>query len=314
MIGRAEIEAAKARIAPHIRFTPVLRLEEDTLGIGRPVWLKLEHLQATGSFKVRGAFNNLLSAKRLPKAGVVAASGGNHGAAVAYAASRLGAPSTIFVPKAIADPVKIARMEGFGAKVILAEGSVAEVMSAYRDHARQTGALDAHPYDTAPTLEGQGTLGLEIERQTDDSVDTVFVSVGGGGLIGGIAAWFGGKTKVVAVETEGTATLARTLEAGERVTLSPSGIAASSLGGPNIGDMPMAVLRENLGGNVVVSDADVREAQRRLWEAARIVGEPGAAVALAPLVSGAYKPAPDETPAVLICGGNAAPGWFGDAP
>jgi len=307
MIGPDQIGAARARIAGHVRQTPVTTVEAGAF-CAALVALKLEHLQATGSFKLRGAFNNMLAGD-LPAAGVVAASGGNFGAAVAYAAGRLGVKSTIFVPKSIADPVKTARMEGFGAEVILADGSVAEVMGSFAAHAEKTGARALHPYDTLPTLAGQGTLGPEIEEQIPD-LDTLFVAVGGGGLIGGIAAWFQGRVRVIAVETEGTATLDATLKAGERVTLTPSGVASSSLGGPNIGELPYWVVTRYLADNIVVTDADVYAAARALWDTTRIVAEPGAAVALAPLTSGAYTPARDERVAVLVCGANADPDWF----
>ncbi|PRX38213.1 threonine dehydratase [Meinhardsimonia xiamenensis] len=309
VIGRREIVDALARIRDFVRLTPVLELEPGTLGVDVPVTLKLEHSQVTGSFKARGAFNNLLSVERLPEAGVVAASGGNHGAAVAWAAMALGARAVIFVPEAIANPVKIARMESFGAEVRVVGGTVGEVMAAYQAHAEEKGALAVHPYDTAPTLAGQGTVAAELEGQAPD-IDTLFVSVGGGGLIGGIAAWYGERVKVVAVETEGTATYARALREGPGGDMRASGIAASALGAPAIGAMPWAILSAQERPSVVVSDADVIAAQRLLWETTRIVGEPGAAVALAALTSGAYVPEPGERCAVLLCGGNAEPGWF----
>ena len=303
----AEIGAARDRIAGRVRRTPVVTTEAEAFGLDHPVVLKREHLQATGSFKVRGAFNGMLSQK-VPPAGVVAASGGNFGAAVAFAATGLGHRSTIYVPASIADPTKTDRMRRFGAEVIVPEGSVAETMELFQAKARETGALALHPYDGVATVAGQGTLGAEIEEEAQ--IDTLFVSVGGGGLIGGIAAWFQGRVRVVAVETETTATLAESLSAGERITLAPSGVAASSLGGPNIGEVPWSVLTRHLAGNVVVTDAETVEAARRLWEDARIVAEPGAAVALAPLTSGRYRPAPDERVGVLVCGANARPGWW----
>ncbi len=208
----ADIAAAAARIAGHIRHTPVLQVEPGALGLPYAVTLKLEHTQVTGSFKVRGAFNNLLS-RDVPDAGVVAASGGNHGAAVAYAATKLGHKSVVFVPRAIAKEEKLRRMRDFGAEVILTEGSVADCMAEYAAHAEATGALSVHPYDTAPTLAGQGTVALEIEAQTD-GFDTIMVATGGGGLIGGIAAWLGDRVRVVSIETEGTNTLARSLREG----------------------------------------------------------------------------------------------------
>lgn len=308
MIGRNDIAAAHARIAPHIRRTPVLALEPGALGLEIPLTVKLEQLQITGSFKVRGAFNNVLAAGLLD-AGVVAISGGNHGAAVGYAASRLGARSTVFVPAMIADPVKIARMQRFGAEVILAEGSVADAFAAYEAHAAETGAVPVHPYGSPETLAGQGTIGLELEQQAPD-VDTLLVSVGGGGLIGGIAAWYAGRVQIVAVETHGTNSLDRTLNGTLPENFQVSGISASGLGAASIAPLPLEIINAHVAQNVVVSDDDVIEAQRRLWADTRTIGEPGGVTALAALTSGAYVPAGDERVAVLICGGNAAPGWF----
>ncbi len=305
---RDEIAAAHDRVRPHhIRRTPLLRLEAGALGLPYPLVLKLEHLQVTGSFKVRGAFNNLLS-REVPQAGIVAASGGNHGAAVAHAATSLGHRATVYVPAAIAGPEKLARMRRFGAEVIEAEGSVADVMAQYAAHAERTGALSVHPYDTAPTLCGQGTLAKEIEEE--ETLDTLIVSTGGGGLIGGIAAWYGGRARIVSAETEGTATLARTLREGAGVTIQPSGIAAGALGGPSLGALPSAVVAAHVSDACVVSDADVVEAGRRLWEEARLVVEPGAAVTLAALLAGAWRPEPGERVGLVMCGGNVDPGWM----
>ncbi|MBI1418557.1 MAG: pyridoxal-phosphate dependent enzyme [Limimaricola sp.] len=308
MIGRVEIATAQARIAPHIRRTPVLRLETGALGVDGGLTLKLEHLQVTGSFKVRGAFTSLTGVT-LPAAGVVAISGGNHGAAVAYAATQLGAKATVFVPGQIADKVKIARMEGFGATVIIAPGTVDDAVRAYAAFAEETGALAVHPYDAPGTITGQGTAAMEFEEDAPD-LDTVLVAVGGGGLIGGVAAWYGGRTKVVAVETEGTACLDLTLKGTLPANFRATGLSASGLGASSIGVLPMEIIRAHVAENVVVSDADVIEAQRRLWAAARVVAEPGGVTALAALTSGAYTPAPDEKVGVVVCGGNAAPDWF----
>ena len=213
--------------------TPILQVEGAALGLPCPVTFKLEHTQVTGSFKVRGAFNTMLS-KGVPPAGVVAASGGNHGAVVAYAATQLGSPSVIFVPKAIAKEEKLRRMRDFGGEVILTDGAVADCMAAYAAHAEATGALSVHPYDTFPTLAGQGTVAAEIEAQMG-GIDTVLVSTGGGGLIGGVAAWFRDRVRVISVETEGTNTLERSLRDGPEINVQATGIAASSLGGPRLG-------------------------------------------------------------------------------
>jgi len=306
---RADIQAAHDRIAPYIRRTPVVTLESGALGLGFPITLKLEHLQATGSFKLRGAFNNLLSADLTPDTEVVAISGGNHGAAVALAATRLGVKSTVFVPEALALEVKLARMRHFGAKVEVVPGSVKDAFEAFEARAASPGTLQAHPYDSALTINGQGTVAREIEDQAPQ-IDTLMVSVGGGGLIGGVLGWYQDRIKVVAVETTGTSALAQSLAAGARVTIQPSGISASGLGAASIGALPMQLIDRWLGDSVVVSDDDTRLAQQRLWDGARLVGEPGAATALAALTSGAYVPQKDERVGVLVCGGNAAPDWF----
>ena len=308
MIGRDEIAAANTTIGPHIRRTPILDLEAGALGVGTALTLKLEHLQKTGSFKLRGAFNNILSSN-LPKAGVVAISGGNHGAAVAHAATSLGAKSVVFVPGMIAVDVKLARMRALGAEVIVAKGSVDDAIAAYEAYAADAGALAIHPYNSPETIAGQGTVGLEFEHQAPD-LDTVFVSVGGGGLISGIAAWYGDRVKVVAVETTGTSTLDQTLKGTLRRDFQVSGISASGLGASSIGDRALEIIRAHVDETIVVGDSDVFEAQRRLWSGARLVAEPGGVTALAALTSGAYTPAKGERIGVLICGGNADPDWF----
>lgn len=308
MIERADIEAARDRIVPWVRKTPVLSVDGAALGLDVPVSLKLEQLQHTGSFKVRGAFNSILSSE-VPQAGIVAISGGNHGAAVAYAATSNGASSRVFVPVALAKETKIARMRQFGATVDIVEGDVEAAFAAFDLYAKDAGALAIHPFEGQLTLAGQGTLGLEIEEQLPD-LDTLFVSVGGGGLLGGIAAWYGGRINVVAVETEGTATLDQTLHNGLTNGYAAKGLAASALGASYIGPETVDIVRQHSLRNIVVSDADVIEAQRRLWAATRVIGEPGAAAALAAVTSGAYAVAPGERIGVLVCGGNAEPDWF----
>lgn len=303
------ISAAAPLIAPHIRATPILTLEADALALPCPVTLKLEHTQVTGSFKVRGAFFNMLT-RTVPAAGVVAASGGNHGAAVAYAATKLGHKSRIFVPRAIAKEEKLRRMRQFGAEVVLTDGTVAECMDAYAAYAEETGALSVHPYDTVPTLTGQGTVAREIEAQMSDNIDTIFVSTGGGGLIGGVSAWFRDRVRVISVETEDTNTLERSLREGPDIDVSASGIAAGSLGGPRLGVDSYAMIRAHVDQAILVPDSAVFDAARHLWEATRLIGEPGSAVALAALTSGVYRPEPDERICVLLCGGNAEPDWF----
>ena len=307
MVSTTEIKEAQARIDGYVRKTPVLELEAGALFDGGPCWLNLEQLQHTGSFKVRGAFNTLLSCAR-PAGGVSAYSGGNHGAAVAYAATSLGMKSKIFVPD-FAGPVKIARMQGFGAEVQVMSASAAEIVAAFQDYAAQNDALAVHPFDDPKVLAGQGTLGLEIEGQLPE-FDTLVLSVGGGGLIGGIGSWFGDRVKIVAVESEGAPTLATTLKEGPGAQITPTGIAASALGAGSMGVLPMQVLQNTDTLSLLVPDEAIIEAQRQLWDCTRIVGEPGAATALAALTSRAYEPAQDERVCVLVCGGNADPGWF----
>ena len=313
MIGPTDIADAHTRIKPHVRRTPVLELEAGALGLGHPLVLKLEQLQVTGSFKARGAFNALL-ARPVPSVGVAAASGGNHGAAVAFAARALGHPARIFVPD-WADPVKAERIRGFGAEVVAVPGSFEKTLAALEAFVAETGALAVHPFDQPETLAGQGTLGREIEEQCP-GLDTLLVSVGGGGLIGGIAAWYDRRIRIVAVETRCTATLAAALATGPDAVIAPEGLAAGSLGAPRIGALPYAILAERVAAALVVSDAELVDAQRRLWEAARIFAEPGGVTALAALTSGRYRAAPGERVGVLVCGGNADPGWFvaGGAP
>ncbi len=303
-----DIDAAAALIEGRVRKTPILNLEAAALGLDHPITVKLEHTQVTGSFKVRGAFNNMLS-RDVPKAGVVAASGGNHGAAVAYAATELGHASKIFVPKAIAKEEKLRRMRMFGGEVILTEGTVADCMTQYAEAAETTGALSVHPYDTHPTLAGQGTVARELEAQMG-GLDTILVATGGGGLIGGIAAWFGDRVNVVSVETEGTNTLARSLEEGPDINVSASGVAAGSLGGPALGVVSYDVIKARVSTALVLKDEDVYDAAKKLWDSTRLVGEPGGAVAMAALTSGAYVPEKDERVCVLLCGGNADVDWF----
>jgi threonine dehydratase len=306
MIGPVDIEAASARIGGYLRRTPTLDVEAGTL-CECAVALKLELFQHTGSFKVRGAFNALLSSD-LGEAGVVAFSGGNHGAAIAYAATRLGVPSTIFAPD-WAGPVKIERMRAFGAQVIVLKDETAIIIEKFMGHAARTGALAVHPFDDSLVVCGQGTGGLEIERQLPD-LDTLLVSVGGGGLIAGITAWFQGRIKIVAVETEGTASLQNAFSDTPDLEISPSGIAASALGGTRLGVLPREILDRLRPHSVIVPDQAVFDAQVRLWDGVRIVAEPGAACALAALTSGAYRPDKGENVGVLVCGGNAQPGWF----
>ena len=298
MDWQSEIEDARRRIAGHARVTPVARLEPG----GFDVAVKLEQMQHTGSFKVRGAFNTLLSVD-VPSAGVVAASGGNHGAAVAFAARRLGHPAHIFVPD-VAGAAKIGLIERAGATCHVIPGLYADALEAAQAHEAATGAMQIHAYDSVPTVAGQGTCFAEWEEQGLDA-DTVLIAVGGGGLVAGALAWFGGRRRIVAVEPEQSRALNAVLAAGAPVDVEVSGVAANALGARRIGDICFDLARE--ADSVTVPDAAITEAQAMLWREARQWVEPAGACALAALVSGAYTPEPGERVAVLICGANPAP-------
>lgn len=289
-------------IRPHVRHTPVIRLDMADFGRApRAFDLKLECLQHSGSFKARGAFTNLLT-RQVPKAGVVAASGGNHGAAVAYAAMRLGVPATIFVPE-VTSPAKAERIRAYGANLVIGGARYADALAASERFVAESGAMAIHAFDQPETLLGQGTLGAEIEEDLPD-IDRLLVAVGGGGLIGGIAAWFESRVKIVAVEPEGAPTLYRAFEAGEPVDAETNGIAADSLAPKRVGTLMFPIAKAHVGAAVLVSDDDIRAAQRALWESVRIVTEPGGAAAFAALLSGQYQPEKDERVAVLVCGAN----------
>ncbi|MDA7964543.1 serine/threonine dehydratase [Ruegeria sp.] len=300
MDRKTEISTARDRIDGHAQVTPVM--DSHAFGLGYPVAMKLEHLQHTGSFKARGAFNTLLGTD-VPQAGVVAASGGNHGAAAAYAARALGHPAKIFVPE-MAGPSKIALIERIGADLSVVPGEYANALSMAQDHETATGAMQIHAYDAPATVAGQGTCFAEWDAQGLQA-DTVLVAVGGGGLIAGALAWFQGARKVVAVEPETSCALNAALQAGAPVDVSVSGIAANALGARRIGGICFELAQGMT--SVLVSDEAIAAAQSALWQAHRILVEPAGAAALAALTSGAYTPAPGEKVAVLICGGNIAP-------
>ena len=240
---------------------------------------------------------------------MIAASGGNHGAAVAYAARRLGVRATIFVP-GIASPAKLERIRNYGAELLVAGERYADALAASEAHVAATGALPVHAYDQLETLLGQGTIGLELEADAPD-VDTLLVAVGGGGLIGGIAAWYAGRTNVIGVEPEGAPTLRRALDAGGPVDVEVSGIAADSLGARRLGENVFPIARDHVAGALLVSDAEIVAAQRALWEVMRVVVEPGSAAAFAALLTGRYRPAARERIAVLLCGANTTAVDFG---
>lgn len=300
-LSAAAIETAYARIRPHIRHTPVMDVEGAPFGLAQPVNLKLELFQHAGSFKPRGAFNNLL-ARTAPAAGVTAASGGNHGAAVAYAAACLGLRARIFVPT-ISSPVKVERIRGYGAEVVVEGERYADAAVLSEAYAAETGALLVHPFDSPFTIAGQGTVALEWDEDVAD-LDTVLVAAGGGGLVAGIALWFAGRVKVVAVEPRGSRALHAALEAGGPVDVPVESIAADSLGARRVGDLVHAIARDHVASVALVGDNGIEETQRRLWRQFGIAAEPGGATALAALVTGAYRPAPGERVGVLVCGSN----------
>ena len=307
-VTRERIAAREPRIRPYVRHTPVLRV--DMADFDRPpltVDLKLECLQHSGSFKARGAFTNLLE-RTVPKAGVVAASGGNHGAAVAYAAMRLGHKATIFVPE-VSPPAKLERIRSYGAELIVGGARYAEALAASERFAEETGALQIHAFNQEETLVGQGTLGLEIESDLPE-IDTLLVAVGGGGLIGGIAAWFAGRIRIIAIEPEGAPTLYRAFEAGRPVDAPAEGIAADSLAPKRVGEMMFPIAEAFVERSILVSDDDIVAAQKALWDRVRIISEPGGATAFAAVLSGRYEPAPGERVAILVCGANANPATF----
>lgn len=291
------------RIKAYVRRTPVVDMDTAELGLtAGALTLKLELLQHAGSFKARGAFANL-TGQAVPAAGVAAASGGNHGTAVAFAAQKLGHQAHIFVPT-ISSPAKIERIRSYGADLVIEGNRYAEALERCQAFIARTGALSVHAYDAPLTLLGQGTVGLELEDQAP-SLDTLLVAVGGGGLIGGIAAWYRGRVKVVGVEPEAAPTLHAALKAGSPVDVSVSGLAADSLGASRIGSIAFGIAREHVAGSVLVPDDAIRKAQLVLWDRLKIAAEPGGAAALAALLTGAYTPAPGERVGVLVCGGNS---------
>ena len=302
MPTRQAIDDTYALIAPHLRVTPVLHT--GAAGFGGPavpLTLKLEQLQHAGSFKARGAFANLLL-RQVPAAGVVAASGGNHGVAVAYAAAQLGVPARIFVPT-VASPAKIDRIRRCGAQLTVTGDRYADALAASETWAQSSGALQIHAFDQYETLLGQGTLGLELSKQAPN-LDTVLAAVGGGGHIGGIAAWYRGDVRVVGVEPRLAPTLYNALEAGHPVDAPAGSVAADSLAPKRVGELAFPIAKAFVDRVVLVDDDDILRAQAALWDSARIVAEPGGATALAALLSGAYRPAPDERVAAIVCGGN----------
>jgi threonine dehydratase len=302
MISRTEIQDAGRRIAAHVRRTPIIALEEKAFGIDAKIFLKLESLQHTGSFKPRGAFNCVLTST-VPPAGVIAASGGNHGAAVAYAAQKLGHRAEIFVPT-ITPASKVARLWQYGAAVTVIGSNYAEALAASRERAAQTGAVAIHAYDDLRVLAGQGTLGMELEEQVR-GLDSVLIAVGGGGLIGGVAAWYHDRVRVISVEPERAPTLQKALAAGTVVDVETGGVAADSLGARRVGELMFPIAQKFVPQALLVTDDQIVAAQNTLWQKLRLIAEPGGAAALAALLSGVYKPHVGERVGVVLCGSNA---------
>jgi threonine dehydratase len=307
-VTRADVARAHLGIAAHVRRTPLLAADRD-LAPGAEVTLKLELLQHAGSFKTRGAFWNMLS-RAVPDAGVTAASGGNHGVAVAFAAARLGHEATVFVPE-IASPVKIAAIRAYGAEVVIGGARYADAQEACDAHAKRSGALLVHPFDAVETLAAQGTVALEWEedqtRLGAAPIDTVLVAVGGGGLVAGMACHWVDRVKIVGVEPEGSRCLHAALEHGSPVDVPVESIAADSLGARRAGALPFEIATRALSHVALVNDASIRDAQRLLWSRYRLAAEPGGAAALAALLAGRYVPAPNERVGVLVCGSNVDP-------
>jgi threonine dehydratase len=301
-VDRGQIGRTYELIRPHIRRTPVVEVDAADFGLSAsPLVLKLELLQHTGSFKARGAVTNILT-REVPPTGVVAASGGNHGVAVAWAAQRFGKPARIFVPS-VASPAKMERIRACGAELVVSGERYNDALLASEAWVAQSGAMPIHAYEQRETLLGQGTVGLEMEEQAP-GIDTLLVACGGGGLIGGIAAWYAGRVRIVAVEPETAPTLARAMEAGAPVDAPAGGIAADSLAPRRVGELMFPLAQSFVERVVLVEDQAIRAAQESLWRVLRIVAEPGGAAAMAAVLSGRYRPTPGERTGVLVCGAN----------
>jgi threonine dehydratase len=301
-LGREAVAGVERRIRPHVRRTPTIDVRARDFDFPIPdLNFKLELLQHSGSFKARGAFANLLT-REVPAAGVVAASGGNHGAAVAYAAGKLGVRARIYVPT-VCSPAKIALIRTYGADLVIHGERYADALAAAEQWTLDSGAMPIHAFDQPGAILGQGSVGLEWEQQAPD-LDTVLVAVGGGGLIGGVAAWYAKRLKVVGVEPVEAPTLTHALEAGRPVDAPAGGIAADSLAPRRVGELMFPLAQKYVERVVLVEDRAIRDAQVALWERLRIVAEPGGAAAFAALLSKKYQPAANERVGVLVCGGN----------
>ena len=309
-IGPAQITEMERRIRPYIRRTPTVVADAaDFGGTPAPLTFKLELFQHAGSFKTRGAFANLLT-RRVPAAGVVAASGGNHGVAVAYAARTLGVPAKIFLPR-VSSPAKIERIRGYGADLEIVGECYADALAASERWASRSEALPVHAFDQTETLLGQGTLAMELAEQAP-SLDTVVVPVGGGGLIGGIASWYEGRARIVGVEPEHAPTLTRALEAGRPADAEAGSVAADSLAPTRVGELVFPIARRAVDRVLLVTDDEILAAQRALWIFLRVVAEPGGSAAFAALLSGRYVPGPGERVGVIVSGGNTVAVDFGE--
>ncbi len=302
IITRDAITEAAARVARYVRRTPIVEMEPRAFGSDARLTLKLESLQHAGSFKTRGAFNCVLTSSP-NDSGVIAASGGNHGAAVAYVAQTLGIRAEIFVPT-VSPAIKVERLRRYGATVHITGANYDQALAASRIRARETGALEIHAFEHPEIVAGAATTGREFEEQAPD-LDTILVGVGGGGFIAGIAAWAAGRTRVVGVEPIACPTLHTALAAGRPTEVMTSGLAADSLGAKRLGDIAFAVASRYVERAVLVADEAIALAQRALWNELQIIAEPGGAAALSAILSGAYVPAPGERVGVLVCGGNA---------
>ena len=306
-VTRPEIDRTASLIGPRIRRTPVIEVPGRDLAVASAaLTVKLEHLQHAGSFKTRGAVANLLM-REIPPAGVAAASGGNHGAAVAYAAQQFGVPARIFVPT-VSSPAKIDRIRSYGAALVVGGDRYGDALAACEEWVAQTGALSIHAFDQRETLLGQGTVAAELAQQ-DTALDTILVAVGGGGLIGGIAAWYQHAVRVIGVEPTGAPTLTKALEAGRPVDAPTGSIAADSLAPRRVGELMFPIARAYVERVVQVTDDDLRRAQQMYWDVLRIVVEPGAAAPLAALLSQRYVPASDERVGLIVSGANAVVSW-----
>jgi threonine dehydratase len=312
LINPERIAATELIIRPHIRRTPVLEAEGADFGLASiPLLFKLELLQHSGSFKARGAFANLLL-RKIPQAGVVAASGGNHGAAVAFAAMKLGVPAKIFVPT-VASLEKIERIRGYGADLVVTGERYAEALAASERWAAESGALTLHAYDQPETILGQGSVALELDQQAPH-LDSLLVAVGGGGLIGGVASWYANRIKIVGVEPEAAPTLYNALQAGRPIDSPAGGIAADSLAPKRVGELMFPIAQKYVHNVLLVTDPEIQQAQEALWKALRVVAEPGGAAAFAAILSGRYQPQSGERVGILVCGGNTAAVDFAHAP